>query len=118
MDKPGATSAAVELELEAEHELYLPWQAGSRIWRSRVVVVVVEIYRRANDPEGAGGGQITGCLSGCVNESEVAGIAKLNVVEHVEPLHRELHRQMLSDFCFFAEREIDLPGVQSTDKTV
>lgn len=39
------------LELDAKHELQLPRQTCASVWRSLVVVVVIEVYRRVDDPE-------------------------------------------------------------------
>jgi hypothetical protein len=46
-----ASPPRYKLELDAKHELQLPGQAGARVWRSLVVVVVIEVYCRVDDPE-------------------------------------------------------------------
>ena len=85
------------LELKANHELNLPWQARAGIRRGGVVVVVVEIVGGVDQAKAASGLKYPvvgyrGSLAICcldVVESQVVGIwiAELNVVEDVEYLH-------------------------------
>jgi hypothetical protein len=39
------------LELDTKHELKLARQAGARVWGSFIVVVVVEVVGRGDEPE-------------------------------------------------------------------
>src|ERR1700722_18989771 len=45
-------------EFEAHHELQLPRQTGAGVRRRGIVVVVVEVHRRADDSKVAGSRQI------------------------------------------------------------
>src|SRR5579859_4468829 len=83
---------SLELKPDANHELKLTRQTGPGIRRRFVVVVVVEIPGRSDDPESSGSIQKRSRVTwgGIVDEIETARIAELNVIEDIECLHREL----------------------------
>src|ERR1700675_164166 len=66
------------LESDPKHKLQLARQAGSRVWRSLVVIIVVEVVGRADDSEAAGIRQICHSIADhCarrVNEAQRPGI--------------------------------------------
>jgi hypothetical protein len=79
-----------KLEPESKHELELTRQPGPGIRRRLIVIVIVEVHRRADDSEIARVGQVCNSVadrrSRSVIESQDAGIGKLNMVEDVERL--------------------------------
>src|ERR1700731_2493279 len=93
-----------ELERKAKHKLKLSRQAGACVRGGGIVIVVVEVHRRTDETEITGSGQVCGIGSGSVAQCELSGITKLNMVENIECLHRQLHRDTLGEFGLFGER--------------
>src|SRR5579863_3891057 len=106
------------LEFDANHELNLPRQARTRIWRGRVVVVVIEIVCRGDDTEISGDGQVCATDRGVVRQGKGARVAELNMVQDVEYLRPKLHGNTFGEFGCFHQRQIDLPAIQSADEAV
>ena len=116
---------ALELELEAQHELNLPWQAGSGVGGRGIVIVVIEIicgrdltqipcgyddpciWNRV--PIAIGGLRVVKC------EIVGVGITELHVIEDIEELYAKLHCYPLRNVRFFQQCKVNLPGVESAD---
>lgn len=102
-----------KLELEAKHELDLSWQTSTRVWRSGVVVIIVEIVSGIDQAKAAGrlqypvvGYRVSLTIQSLdVVESQVVEIwiAKLNVVEDVEYLHTEFHGYAFCELGFLGK---------------
>jgi hypothetical protein len=95
-------------KLQANKELQLAREPCANIIREFVIVVVVEVDVRADDAEVRGRGERTG-LRGIqrrriVVKCNLAGIAKLRVIEYIKGLYAELETKPLGDLCFLGER--------------
>jgi len=117
-----------KLELDAKHELNLARQAGTRIWRGGVVVVVVEIVGRIDQAQRRYGleyplvGYVVP-LAVCrllIIEGKIvkARVTVLRVIEDIEQLHAELGRNPFSYPHLLGECHVDLPRIQRPDETV
>ena len=125
---PRCRSGSCELKLKTQHELNLPGQARSCVWRSGIVIVVVEIVggvdqakaaRWLKDPVVEYRIALTiRCLG--VIESQVVGIwiAKLNVIKDVEHLYAKFHRYTLCQFGFLGQCQVNLPDVERANQAV
>src|ERR1700693_5007091 len=126
MDSPCAIAYAsiantrAHLELRAQHELQLPGQSRTRVWRRSVVVVVIEVHGSIDHAKARAGLRY---VPGSVRVRHVVKlnggrISQLNVVEDVKGLDPELQRKSLGQFCFLHQSHVHLPGVQSAHDTV
>src|SRR5579862_1906410 len=116
------------LELESQHELNLARQSGTGVRRCRVVIIVVEVHggvdqaeasRRRQDPlVGYRISRVIGRLR--IVESYVVWIriAILGVIEDVEYLSANLHRQAFCQPGFLGQRQVNLPNIQRPNQSV
>src|SRR5258708_4503754 len=101
------------LEPDAKHELKLARQARSGVWRSGVVVVVVEIIGCGNHAEQRVRRErlwIRLSRVVIVVEGQVVRIAELDMIEDVKRLDAEFQGEPLGDARLLHESQIHLPG--------
>jgi len=53
-----------------------------------------------------------------IRESEIARVAQLNVIEDIECLYREFHRNVLGELRFLRKGNIDLPAIQGPNYAI